>query len=162
MSFLYACIIAPSAPVMVLITPSSTGTPTAGSSYTLTCVALKSVSGLTQSAQTQWMSPDGTAVTTSGNIVLTSAVSETLRTVQNVTISALSTSDAGVYTCAATLPSPALTTPYQTMQSYTVTVRGNEFKPGVLFPSELKQSRHCAFLTMKVHVRRARLSIEAA
>lgn len=109
---------------MVLINPSITGTPTAGSGYSLNCIALKSASGLTQPAQTQWRGPDGTPVVTNGNTVLASAVSEPLRTIQSITFGSLSTLDAGVYTCEATLSSPALTTPYQTMQLYAITVSG--------------------------------------
>ena len=109
---------------MVLINPSSTGTPTAGSGYTLTCVALKTVSGLMQAAQTLWTGPNGTPVSTSGSTVLAGAMSEPLRTTQNITFGSLSTSDAGVYMCASTLSSSALTTPFQNMQSYGVTVLG--------------------------------------
>ena len=110
---------------MVLINPSSTGTQTAGTSgYTLTCIALKSVSGLTQLAQTQWRGPDGALVGTNDTIILSDPVLEPLRTVQNITFSPLSTSNAGVYTCESTLSSPALTTPYQAVQSYAVTITG--------------------------------------
>lgn len=109
---------------MVLINPSSTGTPITGSGYTLTCIALKSASGLTQSAVTLWRGPRGGAVATNGTTVLSGAVTESLRTVQNITFGSLSTSNAGVYTCEATLSSPALATPYQATQSYTVTVSG--------------------------------------
>lgn len=115
---------APPFPVMVLISPSSSGTPTAGSTHTLTCIALKSASGLTQSAQTQWTGPNGAAIMTGGTVVLSSAISESLRTVQNVTFGPLSTSNAGVYTCQSTISSAALTIPYQTMQSYTLTMSG--------------------------------------
>ena len=109
---------------MVLINPSIAGTQIAGSAYTLSCIALKSVSGLTQSAQTQWIGPAGVPLATTGNIVVGGAVTGALTTTQNVTFSSLSTSDAGVYTCRSTLSSPALATPYQTMQTFTVTVSG--------------------------------------
>ena len=61
---------------------------------------------------------------TSGTRVLSSPDVQSQQTVQNVTFGPLATSHAGVYSCASTLSSPALTTPYQTMQSYTVTVSG--------------------------------------
>lgn len=109
---------------MVLINPSSTGALTAGGEYTLTCVALKTANGLTQSPQTQWTGPNGAAVVTNGSTVLAGALSEPLRTVQNIIFGSLSTSDAGVYTCDSTFSSIALTTPYQTMESYAVTVLG--------------------------------------
>ncbi len=116
----------PPSPVMVLINPSITGTQVAGSAYTLSCIALKSVSGLTQSAQTQWIGPNGAPLATNGNIVVDSAVTGSLRTTQNVTFSSLFTSDAGVYTCRSTLSSPALATPYQTMQTYTIIISGKQ------------------------------------
>ena len=115
---------APPTPVMILFNPSSSGAQTAGSRYTLDCIALKTASGLTQAAQTQWRGTNGMPVVTSGSFVLGDAVSEPLRTVQNITFGSLSTSDAGVYTCEVTLSSPALATPYQTMQTYTVIVSG--------------------------------------
>ena len=115
---------APPSPVMVLINPSSTGTVLAGSRYTLTCIASKTTSGLTQSAQTQWTGPNGAPLATNGSTVLAAATMEPLRTVQNIVFGSLSTSDAGMYMCQSTLSSPALTTPYQTMQTYTITISG--------------------------------------
>ena len=96
----------------------------AGSQYTLTCIALKTNSGLTSSAQTQWVGPSGTAVVTGGAITLASPVSEPTRTLQMVTFTSLSTAHAGVYSCEGTFASPALTTDYQANTSYTVTVSG--------------------------------------
>ena len=116
----------PPIPVTVLINPSSTAAPTAGSGYILSCVALKSASGITQSAQTQWRGPSGSAVTTNGSTVLSSAVSGPLRTVQNITFRSVSTSDAGVYTCQAILFSSALTIPFLTTQSYTIRITGEQ------------------------------------
>lgn len=109
---------------MVLVNPSSTGTPSAGSIYTLTCIALKTVSGLTRSVQTLWTGPNGVPLVTNGSTVVAAAISESLSTTQNVTFGSLSTSDAGVYTCESTLSSPALTTPYQTMQTRAITILG--------------------------------------
>lgn len=120
----YTVFAAPPSPVMILIDPSSNGILTAGNTYTLTCIALKTASGLTRFAQTQWTGPGGAAVATSGTIALGSAVSESLRTVQRISLSPLSTSDAGVYTCQSTLSSTALTVPYRTMQSYTMIISG--------------------------------------
>ena len=109
---------------MAQINPSSSGPQRAGSQFSLTCVALKTTSGLTGSAQTQWVGPSGAAVVTGGDIFVSGAVSETLRTLQMVTFTSLSTAHAGVYSCEGTLSSPALTTDYQTTSSYTVTVSG--------------------------------------
>ena len=114
----------PPSPLMVLINPSITGTQVAGSAYTLSCISLKSVSGLSLSAQIQWIGPTGTPLATSSNIAVESAVTESLRTTQNITFSSLYTSNAGVYTCQSTLSSLALSTPYQTMQTYTITISG--------------------------------------
>ena len=118
----------PPSPVMILINPSLAGTQVGGSAYTLSCIALKSISGLTQPAQIQWIGPNGATLVTNGNIVVNRAVTDTLRTTQNVTFSALATSDAGVYSCQSTLSSPALTTPYQIMQTYTIVVSGKQFE----------------------------------
>ena len=109
---------------MVLISPSSTGSIAAGSEYTLTCIALKTASGLTNPAQTHWTGPSGAPVVTNNTIILGKALTESLRSVQNVTFSSLSTSEAGVYMCDSSLSSPALSTPYQTMESHTVTLSG--------------------------------------
>ncbi len=115
---------APPSPIMALINPSSTGSQTAGSEYTLTCIALKTANGLTQSAQTQWTGPSGALVVTNGSTVLAGALAEPLRTTQSIVFRSISTSDVGVYTCESALSSPALTAPYQAMSSYTVTVSG--------------------------------------
>lgn len=124
---LLVCVSAvPPSPVMVLINPSIAGTQVAGSAYTLSCIALKSVSGLTQTAQIQWMGPNGAPLATNSNIVVASAVTGSLTTTQNITFNSLFTSDAGVYTCRSTLSSPALTTPYQTMQMYTIIISGKQ------------------------------------
>lgn len=114
----------PPIPVTVLINPSSTGVPTAGSGHILSCLALKSASGITQSSQTQWRGPSGSAVMTNGSTVLSTAVSGPLRTVQNITFRSLSTSDAGIYTCQVILFSSALTTPFLTTQSHTLRITG--------------------------------------
>ena len=114
----------PSSPVMVLINPSTTGVVTAGSRYTLTCIALKTASGLTQFATTQWTGPDGSPIVTGGSVVLFGAATESLRTVQNITFGSIPTSDAGMYHCASSLTSPALSSPFQTAQSHAVIVSG--------------------------------------
>ncbi len=109
---------------MAQISPSSAGTQRAGSGYSLTCIALKTASGLTQSAQTLWRGPDGVAVVTGGGITVADAVYESLRTRQTVIFSSLSTAFAGVYSCKGSLSSLALTSPYQTTTSYTVAISG--------------------------------------
>ena len=114
----------PPSSLMTQISPSSTGTQRAGSGYSLTCIALKTASGLTRSAQTLWRGPDGVAIITGGGITVADPVYESLRTRQTVTFSSLSTALAGVYTCEGTLSSPALTSPYQTTTSYTVSISG--------------------------------------
>ena len=109
---------------MTQITPSSTGTQRAGSQYTLTCVALKSSSGLTSSAQMLWTGPSGAAVMTGGSLTLSLPVIGPLRTIQTITFSSLSTAHAGVYNCQGTLSSPALTTDYQTTTLFILTLSG--------------------------------------
>lgn len=109
---------------MVLINPSSTGIQTAGTAYTITCIALKSASGFSQSPQVMWRNPNGNLVANGGGITLGNPVSDSLRTVQALTFNTLSTSEAGAYSCEATLSSSALTTSYQVNQSHTVSVSG--------------------------------------
>ena len=109
---------------MTQISPSSSGPQRAGSQYTLTCVALKTTSGLTSSAQIHWTGTTGAAIVTGSGIVLSGAVFDPRRTLQTVTFTSLSTAHAGVYSCDGTLSSPALTTDYRTTTSYTVTVSG--------------------------------------
>ena len=109
---------------MTQISPSSAGSQRAGSGYSLTCIALKTASGLTQSAQTLWRGPDGVAVVTGSSITVADPVYEPLRTRQTITFSSLSTAHSGVYTCEGTLSSPALTTAYQTTTPYTVAISG--------------------------------------
>ena len=122
----------PPAPLLTQINPSASGVQTAGSQFTLTCVALKTSSGLTSSAQTLWTGPNATAVITGGSIVVTDPLFEPLRTVQIVTFSSLSTAHAGNYSCEGTLSSPALTTTYQTSTSYTITITGKLFSDDLL------------------------------
>lgn len=110
---------------MTQINPSTSGTQTAGSQFNLTCIALKSSSGLTSFPQTFWTGPNAAAVVTGSGITVAEAVHEPLRTVQTITFSTLTTAHAGTYTCQGTLSSPALTTTYQTATMYTVTIAGN-------------------------------------
>ena len=114
----------PPSPLTTQINPSSAGTQRAGSGYSLTCIAVKTASGLTQSARTLWRGPDGVTVVTGGSITVADPVYESLRTRQTISFTSLSTAHAGVYTCDGTLSSPALTTPYQTTTSYTVAISG--------------------------------------
>ena len=109
---------------MAQINPSSSGTQRAGSGYSLTCIAVKTTSGLTRSSQTLWRGPDGVTLVTGGSVTVSDPVYESLRTLQMITFSSLSTGHAGVYSCEGTLSSPALTTAYQTTASYTVTISG--------------------------------------
>lgn len=109
---------------MTQINPSSAGTQRAGIGYSLTCIAFKTASGLTRSAQTLWRGPDGDAVATGGSITIADPVYESLRTLQTVTFSPLFTAHAGVYNCEGILSSPALTSTYQTTTTYTVTISG--------------------------------------
>lgn len=131
---------------MVLINPSATGIVSAGSGYTLTCIALKTVSGLTQSILTRWTGPDGAPVVTSGS----AAVSESLRTIQNITFDSLSTSDAGEYGCVSTYTSPAVKTPYQMTRFHEVTVSGGIKKTKIVyvpFTIALYLFLVCSFIT---------------
>ena len=112
----------PPTPVLTQINPSRSGPLNTGSRLTLTCIAVKAVTGLTLPAETLWSGPNGTELMSSGSIIVADAVVEPLRTVQTITFTSMATSHAGVYNCETTLSSPALTIPYQTITSYTVFV----------------------------------------
>ncbi len=118
--------VAPQPPMMVLISPSSTETPTAGTAYTLTCVGLKSASGFSQSPQIVWSNSNGDSLTSGGSITLGNPISNSLRTSQTLTFNTLSTAEAGIYSCAATLSSAALDSRFQANQTQTVSVIGKE------------------------------------
>ena len=112
----------PPTPVLTQINPSRYGALSTGSRLTLTCIAVKAVTGLTLPAETMWSGPNGTKMMTGGSIVVADAVVEPLRTLQTITFTSLTTSHAGVYNCRVALSSPALTIPYRTITSYTVSV----------------------------------------
>ena len=117
----YICIV-PRTPIVIQINPSRYGPQTTGSRLTLTCIAAKTVTGLTLSVETLWSGPNGTELMTSDTIIVADATMEPLRTIHTITFTSLATSHAGVYNCEVVLPSPALTTSYQTTTSYTVFV----------------------------------------
>ena len=117
----YICIVPPT-PIVIQINPSRYGPQTTGSRLTLTCIAVKTVTGLTLPVETLWSGPNGTELMTSDTIVVADATVEPLRTIHTITLTSLAASHAGVYNCEVALPSPALTTPYQTTTSYTVFV----------------------------------------
>ena len=110
--------------ITVLINPSIIGEPALRQVYALTCVAVKSVSGLIQPTQIIWRTSDGAPVVTSDSITLSSPVSYSLITIQTITFNKLSTSEAGVYSCEAIQFSQALSSPYWTNLSYTISVAG--------------------------------------
>ena len=112
----------PPIPVVTQINPSRYGPQSTGSRLTLTCIAVKAVTGLTLPVETLWSGPNGTELMTSGSIIVANTVTEPLRTTQAITFTSLTTSQAGVYNCEAVLSSPALTIPYRTITSYTVLV----------------------------------------
>ena len=112
----------PPTPVLIQVNPSRYGSLNTGSRLTLTCIAVKATTGLTLPAETSWFGPNGTKLMTSDSIIVADAVMEPLRTVHTITFTSLSTSHAGVYSCGASLSSPALTIPYQTMTSHTVLI----------------------------------------
>ena len=107
---------------MLQIVPLRSGTQVAGQSYSLSCIAVKAVNGLTEPALTQWQGVNMAPINSGGTIAVADAVYMRLRTTQLITYQYLLTSHAGVYTCSVTLSSPALPSVYQTMESYTITV----------------------------------------
>ena len=86
-----------------MISPAP-GSTVAGNTYSLVCSVTEDVAGLTGSPSVQWIGPDGsTAVSTTGSMSNQTSSSLTL------TFQPLTTSSGGLYTCLATLPSPAVT-----------------------------------------------------
>ena len=109
---------------MTQINPSRYGSLSTGSRFTLTCIAVKAVDGLTLPAATLWYGPSGTELGTNDSIIVAEATVEPLRTVHAITFTSIATSHAGVYNCETMLFSPALSIPYEAVTSYAVLVTG--------------------------------------
>ena len=93
----------PSSPISVMISPVS-GSAIANEAYSLICSVTEEITGLTGSPSVQWIGPDdNTVVPTTGSMSNQTSSSVTL------TFQPLTTSSGGLYTCLATLPSPAVT-----------------------------------------------------
>jgi len=106
------------------VIPSSSGTPLAGSNYSLVCSAVKNVNGLLRPIQLEWIDPNGHPVVNGSGITVEAANSVSTMTTQTLTFGSLHTSHGGEYTCQATLESPALTVFHVAMQAQNITVAG--------------------------------------
>ena len=85
-----------------MISPAP-GSTVAGETYSLICSVTEDVAGLTGSPSVQWIGPDNsTAVSTTGSMSNQTSSELTL------TFQPLTHSSGGLYTCIATLPSPAV------------------------------------------------------
>ncbi len=116
----------PLSTMTVQVSPSSSGSPTTGSSYSLNCIALEQLTGLTGIPSTAWIGPGGEVVDSTGGITVGTPVSGGgAITTQVLTFSSMRTSYAGAYSCRATLESPALSVPSVIEEYYVITVTGN-------------------------------------
>ena len=122
------CIIhtVPPPTVSVQVNPSSTEVPSAGSSFSLSCVALELLAGLTGVPETEWIGPDGGVVQSMGGITVgTPVAGGGTITTQVLTFSSIRTSHAGEYSCRASIESPALSVRDVVEEPFIITVQGN-------------------------------------
>ena len=125
-----------SEPIIVQIELPSTSAPVAGSSFSLSCVAVDSGNGISSTPLIEWTGPNGNPVTNGEGITVGALVNESTVVTQTITYDSIRLSHSGPYTCTATLDSPALTIPYVAMTSQVVTVSGNLYLAGVLVNAE--------------------------
>ena len=113
----------PRNPLALQVSSTTTNTSYAGSTYSVTCVASETVSGLSEIPQVTWFGPDGTALVTGGDITVENAESQTMHS-KTLRLSPIKTSLGGAYTCQATIGSPALSAPYSISKIHYITVTG--------------------------------------
>ena len=118
--------IVPPDPFSLQVNPSSTGTPAAGATYSISCAALDNVNGLTTIPQIEWLGLDGSRVESGDGITVGDQVNETSTATSTLTFDSIRTSHSGEYICQATFASPALTITYITNQTQNVTVSGKK------------------------------------
>ena len=111
-------------PISLEVNPSTIGTPSAGSTYSISCAAIDDVNGLSTVPQIEWLGPDGSTVESGGGITVGEQVNEDTTVTSTLTFDSIRTSHRGEYTCQATLNSPALTLPFITTLVQTVNVTG--------------------------------------
>ena len=104
--------------------PSSLTVPQAGNRYSLSCVAVENISGLTNHSHIQWTGPDGNAIENGNGVRVTELVQTPTTRSQTISFDSLRTSHAGQYSCMVTLMSPSLSTPFVVSQSQDLTVSG--------------------------------------
>ena len=114
-----------SAPIIVQIQLPSTNAPVAGSSFSLSCVAVDSGNGISTTPLIEWTGPDGNPVSDGEGITVGALVNEDTVVTQIIAYDSIRISHSGLYTCTATLDSPTLTIPYVTTSSRAVIVSGN-------------------------------------
>ncbi len=78
-----------------------------GQPYTLSCTATEVISGLTNTPTLEWVDEQGMTVSGGDVMVQNTTMTDTSAT-QTLTFSSISTSRGGMYTCRATLLSPAV------------------------------------------------------
>ena len=109
----------------VQINPTSAGIAVAGNNYSLNCIVSKSVSGLTNEPQIEWIGPDGNEVLNTDGIFLSGPVNQASSTIVTLSFIQIRTSSAGQYQCHVTLPSQALNTALSAVDTQDVSVAGN-------------------------------------
>ena len=103
----------------VVVTASSVGTATAGSQYSIICAVTRPATLLTEPDIT-WVSPGGVAV--SSLLVNTTQLGSTTVASATLHLDPLLVSNSGLYTCQASVSSPALVPPLNLTTSLAVTI----------------------------------------
>ncbi len=70
-----------------------------------------------------WIDSSGQQITSAGDIIVSNPMISGLQTNRSLYFDPIRTRDGGTYTCAATLPSPVLSTPLNTSAIYTINVQ---------------------------------------
>ncbi len=101
------------------LTTSTSGAPSAGSTFTISCALTRPI-GLLASPEIYWTSPDGIRI--NGQLNSTNTASANIDVV-SVQFDPVLASQNGVYMCRATVPSPALAQPQMLTSAITATIQ---------------------------------------
>ena len=101
---------------------SSIGQPVAGYNFTLIC-SVTLIDGLTGMPTVTWIDSSDQQITSAGDLTVNNPMIAGLQTNRTLYFDPIRTRDMGTYTCVATLPSPALSTPLNTSALYTINVQ---------------------------------------
>ena len=106
------------------INPSTTEVPIAGSYYSLSCIVVDNIVGLSSLPDVEWHDFEGNRIESGGGITVSDQIHTPLSVTITISFDSIHTSHAGQYTCHSTLSSPALTFPYVDMETKDVKTSG--------------------------------------